>query len=61
MDRGKKTEIDLKREIEDQQKTHANISKARKVLGYNPTTKPEDGLRKQVDWYKAMDHYVQKD
>ncbi|NHZ86850.1 MAG: NAD-dependent epimerase/dehydratase family protein [Planctomycetia bacterium] len=37
----------------DQLKTHANINKARKVLGYNPATKPKDGLRKEVDWFKS--------
>ncbi len=37
----------------DQLKTHANINKARKVLGYNPTTKPENGLRNEVEWYKS--------
>ncbi|GAF88475.1 unnamed protein product, partial [marine sediment metagenome] len=37
----------------DQLKTHANINKARKILSYNPTTKPKDGLRKEVEWFKA--------
>lgn len=37
----------------DQQKTHANINKARKNLGYNPIIKPKDGLRKEVEWYEA--------
>lgn len=51
---GKKArlKIELKRPG-DQLKTHANINKARKVLGYNPTTKPEDGLRNEVEWYKV--------
>jgi UDP-N-acetylglucosamine 4-epimerase len=30
----------------------ANVSKARKLLGYNPSTSPLDGLRKTFDWYK---------
>ena len=30
----------------------ADISKARKLLGYNPSTAPADGLRKTFDWYK---------
>jgi len=30
----------------------ADISKARKLLGYNPSTSPADGLRKTFDWYK---------
>jgi nucleoside-diphosphate-sugar epimerase len=36
----------------DQLRTHANIGKARKVLGYNPTTLPREGLARQVDWYR---------
>jgi nucleoside-diphosphate-sugar epimerase len=36
----------------DQTETHANIDKARRVLGYNPTTTPADGLKKEVDWFK---------
>jgi UDP-N-acetylglucosamine 4-epimerase len=30
----------------------ADISKARKLLCYNPSTSPADGLRKTFDWYK---------
>jgi nucleoside-diphosphate-sugar epimerase len=36
----------------DQLQTHATIEKARRVLGYNPTTEPREGLAHQVDWYK---------
>ncbi len=36
----------------DQRRTHANITKARKLLGYTPETPPEDGLRREVAWYK---------
>jgi UDP-glucuronate 4-epimerase len=36
----------------DQLKTHANIEKARRVLGYNPTTLLEEGVEKAVEWYK---------
>ncbi len=51
---GKKATIKIvPKRAGDQQKTHANINKARKVLAYNPTTKPEDGLRKEVEWYEA--------
>lgn len=51
---GKKAKIKTESERPgDQQKTHANINKARKVLSYNPTTKPEDGLRKEVEWFEA--------
>ncbi len=51
---GKKARIKIEPKRQgDQLKTHANINKARKVLGYNPTTKPKDGLRKEVDWFKS--------
>ena len=30
----------------------ADVSKARKLLGYNPSTSPFEGLRKTFDWYK---------
>lgn len=31
----------------------ADISKARRVLGYDPQTPFEEGVRKSVEWYKA--------
>jgi len=40
------------RRVGDQYKTHANIDKARKILGYNPTTKPKEGFEKAGKWYK---------
>ena len=33
--------------------TYAEISKAQKLLGYNPTTSIEDGMGKFVKWYLA--------
>lgn len=36
----------------DQLRTYANIDKARKLLGYQPKVKPEDGLRAEVEWYR---------
>eukprot|EP00246_Nothoceros_aenigmaticus_P013486 TRINITY_DN4673_c0_g1_i1.p1 TRINITY_DN4673_c0_g1~~TRINITY_DN4673_c0_g1_i1.p1 ORF type:complete len:448 (+),score=67.62 TRINITY_DN4673_c0_g1_i1:339-1682(+) len=33
--------------------THANVTRARKALGYNPTTDLEVGLKQFVKWYKA--------
>jgi len=32
--------------------TFADISKSRKLLGYNPTTKIEDGIPKFVEWFR---------
>lgn len=36
----------------DQLKTQANIEKARSLLGYEPITRPREGLRKQIEWYR---------
>jgi len=36
----------------DQLKTHANIDKARRVLGYNPTTTVREGLEREVAWFR---------
>ncbi len=36
----------------DQLKTHANIDKARRVLGYNPTTTVREGLERAVAWFR---------
>jgi len=44
--------VTVPRRAGDQLKTHANIEKARRVLGYNPTTLLEDGVEKAVEWYK---------
>ncbi|MBN1868734.1 SDR family NAD(P)-dependent oxidoreductase [Candidatus Sumerlaeota bacterium] len=40
----------------DQLKTHANIDKARRILGYDPQVAPEQGLRAQVEWYCTKVH-----
>jgi len=34
--------------------THASIEKARRLIGFNPRTKLEDGLRSFVTWYRAF-------
>ena len=34
--------------------TFADISKARKMLGYNPQTKIEDGIPKFVEWFRSL-------
>jgi len=36
----------------DVDRTYANISKAQKLLGYNPITSFEEGIKKFVEWYK---------
>ena len=52
-------ELDLKAVIEHQPmqpgdvpQTFADISKARKLLGYNPQTQIEDGIRLFVEWFR---------
>ena len=37
----------------DQNRTKANIDKAKELLDYNPQTTLEDGLKKQVAWFKS--------
>ena len=37
----------------DQSRTCANIDKARRILGYNPNTSLEEGIQKQIDWFKS--------
>jgi UDP-glucuronate 4-epimerase len=36
----------------DVPQTYADISKARRLLGYDPRTQIEDGLRKFVEWFR---------
>ncbi|MBN1660296.1 MAG: NAD-dependent epimerase/dehydratase family protein [Anaerolineae bacterium] len=40
----------------DQLRTHANIDKARRLLGYEPATIPEVGLAREVSWYRDQIH-----
>ena len=50
---GKKTKIVVQpKRPGDQLETHANIEKARKAFAYDPKTTPEEGLRKEVEWFK---------
>jgi UDP-glucuronate 4-epimerase len=36
----------------DVPQTFADISKARRLLGYAPTTQIEEGIRRFVQWFK---------
>jgi UDP-glucuronate 4-epimerase len=40
----------------DQLRTHANIGKARRLLGYDPTTTAREGLAREVEWYERYIH-----
>jgi UDP-glucuronate 4-epimerase len=49
---GKKAKINrLPEQAGDMPLTCADISKARKLLGYNPTTRFSDGLPRFIDWF----------
>ena len=52
---GRKAKIALQpRRVGDQLETRANIEKARRVLGYKPTTSAREGLAREVDWYREQ-------
>ena len=52
---GMKAEIDRKpMQPGDVPQTYADISKARKLLGYDPQTKIDDGIEKFVEWFKEQ-------
>lgn len=38
----------------DQQRTHANIEKARRVFGYNPGTPVREGVERYVGWHRRV-------
>jgi UDP-glucuronate 4-epimerase len=38
----------------DVPQTFADVSKARRLLGYDPRTPSEEGVRRFVEWFKAM-------
>ena len=44
----------LPMQMGDVEKTYADISKAKTLIGYNPSTKFEDGIVKFVDWFKNL-------
>jgi UDP-glucuronate 4-epimerase len=52
---GKKAKIHVMPEQPgDVPRTNADITKARKMLGYEPTTAVRDGVAKYVEWYRKM-------
>ncbi len=44
--------VRVPRRAGDQLKTHANIEKARRLLGYDPATTLREGVEKMVEWYE---------
>ena len=52
---GKKANIEmLTTQPGDVSITYADISKAKKMLGYQPKVKIEEGIKRFVEWYKAQ-------
>ena len=40
----------------DVPQTFADIAKAKRLLGYNPQTQIEEGIRRFVEWFQAQTH-----
>lgn len=54
---GKKAKMNfLPMQLGDVNKTYADITKAKELLGYNPQTSFEEGIRSFVKWYKEGRH-----
>lgn len=52
---GKKAELDRKPvQPGDVPRTMADVSKARRMLGYEPKTSFKEGVAKQYEWYKTL-------
>lgn len=50
----KKNIVHLEKQAGDVEYTCADISKAKKLLGYNPSTSMRDGLVNFAEWYKGI-------
>jgi len=51
---GKKLDLEIRpRRAGDVEHTHADINKAKKILGYKPVWGFEQGLKKTVDWFEG--------
>lgn len=49
----KKAQFEVKpRRPGDQLRTHADIEKARRILGYQPVTEPREGFAAEIEWYR---------
>jgi nucleoside-diphosphate-sugar epimerase len=52
---GKPATYELKpRRGGDQLRTHANISKARKLLDFEPKTNFRTGIKNEIDWMREL-------
>lgn len=55
---GKKAKIkQLPTQSGDMTITYADISKAKKLLGYDPKIRPEEGMKRFIKWYKKKNKY----
>ena len=51
---GKKAKINqMGMQPGDVERTYADITKAKKLLGYNPSTSFKEGIKKFVQWFKV--------
>ena len=58
---GKKARIDQRpTSAADMKETWADISKAKRLLGWSPQVTPEDGFRKAVGWYLENREWLKK-
>jgi len=49
---GKKANLNkLPMKVGDVQKTNADITRAKNLIGYNPTTNFQNGIKKFVEWF----------
>ena len=49
---GKKANLNkLPMQVGDVQKTNADITRAKNLIGYNPTTNFQNGIKKFVEWF----------
>ena len=53
---GGKTQINLDKTENEALKTHADISKAKNLLGYSPKVCLDEGIEKFLDWHKHYEY-----
>ena len=47
--------LELPMQPGDVERTYADITKAKKLLGYDPKTSFKEGIQKFVEWYKSQE------
>lgn len=58
---GQKAKLNLRPKAEaDVERTHANITRAQKLLDWTPKVKLEEGLRHLVTWYQAQREWAKE-